>query len=387
MTKWTTFPLLIIILPSLLIAPVSGIPLSTRRLIRKHNGKIYSGPNLGVASLQPTGERDAFMSKVMSLMLTLVTRSFVGAFNPFKPSEVIVKVAASNNINTLLGRWTSFVVNIGPDAGLISPLYSLKVTGRQLDVGVIPARLLILLTSLATGNMYVLLLNLFISAKELDSPPRPCCIEWVLCLSSQNLNGFILKPFMQSVLDTLMKNSVLTSALLARETTLDTSKNEIAEHLKFNLNSVKAKNGGVEFDSTATYKQNVNSVEEMNLNFKLKTKVECDNIGGNGFMFTEPGIKTDFTEVIESTLAQVRSPIGKSILKKLVPKNPITYMPVGAAVIFSLPCRVLSACVNDKDKVEIIGRIELNKPKPIIEGMFDALNKLILPTLPTSSSR
>merc|ERR1711991_747597 len=319
----------------------------------------------------------------MSVSLTLLIRGFIGAFNLLKPSEVIVRVAASSNINALLGRWTSLDVSIGPEVGLLFPLHSFKATGRQLDVGVLPARLLLLLITLVTGNPWVLLLNLFISSKASDSRREPCSVDWTLNLSSQNLNGYILKPFMQSVLESLMKNSVLTPTLLSRQALSSNSGIVSARRLEFLLYRVEARDGGVEFDSSATYTESINCMEEMSLNFKLKAKLECDDVGGNGFMFTEPGIRTDFTEVIENTLAQVRSPIGKSILRRIIPKDPITYIPVGATVVFSLPCRVTKARVTKQNRVELSGRVDLNRRKSNMEGVFDVTNKLKL-SLPTS---
>ena len=82
----------------------------------------------------------------------------------------------------------------------------------------------------------------------------------------------------------------------------------------------------------------------------------------------------------------MRSPIGKSILRRIIPKDPVTYMPVGAAVIFSLPCRVTKARVTKENRVELNGRVDLNQRKSNMEGIFDVINKLTL-SLPTSSSR
>ena len=389
------FPSALIIFLLLLVTQSVGFrPRHVPGRLTQQRDKIYLAPSEAIhlnffsrhspsaGPQRALSDGGASMSWVMSALLTLVIRGFIGAFNPLK-SEVAVKVAASSNINALLGRWKSLYINVGPDVGLFFPVHSFKATGTQLDVGVIPARLLLLLITLATGNVYILLVNLFISTKSLGSPLKPSHVDWTLSLSSRSLNGGILRPFMQSVLDSLMSNSVLTAALLSHQAISNISVDKSKQWLQFYLNKVLIKDGGIEFDSNAVYRQDVNSADEMNLNFKLKTKIKCDQIGGNGLVFVEPGIRTDFTEVIENTLAQVRSPIGKSFLKAIVPKDPVTYMPVGAAVILSLPCRVVNTKITAENEVEINGRVDFNEQQACAAEGTPGL----LPTLPASTSR
>ena len=138
---------------------------------------------------------------------------------------------------------------------------------------------------------------------------------------------------------------------------------------------------GLEFDADASYKHDVNSLEEMKLNFKLHTKVKADYINDNEVLFSDPAIKADFTEVVEDSINRVKSSLGRSIFRRLVPRNPVAYLPVGAAVVLTFPCKILAAGVNVDNEVEIDGRIDYNLPKwTANDGFKGMLDMLALPS-------
>lgn len=294
---------------------------------------------------------------MLEITLNGIIRLCIGAF---EPNVCAVKIFADSNREALLGRWKRLEVNVGPETGQWLRIRRAQVTADSIDVGLWPSRVLVLFLTLFTGNCWVLLLYFFWSRRYEEknkvmggeTKKTKCVINWSLALSEIGLKSFVVRPMLQIILSSLMQNSILTAALRNMRADLRSAD---PNAFSFQLNSVNLIEGDLEFDADARYKPaptQKQSVGEMNLNFRLKTKVIPDpSTDGNGLLFLDPAVRTDFTDIneaVEKTLKPLGA-VGRKLTKRFLPS--VAYLPVGAACSVGLPpgCYVDKVIVKEDD--------------------------------------
>ena len=135
-------------------------------------------------------------ASAIGLMINMLTRLLIGCFSL---SAVKVDIRSESSVAALMGRWKSFDIEIGPDAGSLVRIRSFKGQGKNLEIGMAPTRILFALLALITGNVKLLLVA-FIFPFPKHSPLRPCSINWAMTISKEGFNSILIKPVMQGTL-------------------------------------------------------------------------------------------------------------------------------------------------------------------------------------------